>query len=163
VIPHCFVIFRQDRRARVARPPLAHFGGDIWIGDRRFYRWKSFCQFHHMTCKRGRLLGFQLVILDLPPDAAPWWRWVETCENCSYTDNEFTVLLTDQLPQEYYPDCAAIIGGDIYHDGSGEFVIVIPDMNEWKSPDRVWSKMWNSIGFGFTELEVRRDSKNCDT
>jgi hypothetical protein len=33
-----------------------------------------------------------------------------SCENCSLADSEFTVLLVAQLPEEYYPDSASIIG-----------------------------------------------------
>jgi hypothetical protein len=159
VIPHCFVLFRQGRRARVARPPLPHFGRDIWLGERRFHRWKSFCHFHHIVDNQRRLLGFQLDFLDLPPDAAPWWRWVESCQNCSLKDNEFVALFADALPDEYYPDSASIIGGDVYHDGAGDFIVVIPDMNEWKTPERDWGKMWNSIGFDLVELKARRESE----
>lgn len=157
--PHCFVIFRDGRRACAGRPPLEHSGDDVWLGTRRFQRWHSFCHFHHIVGKERQLLGFQLVFLDFPPEAASWWRWVECCENCSYTDKEFTVLLAEALPEEYYPDSASIIGGDVYHDGCGEFIVVIPDMNEWRAPERNWGRMWNSIGFDLAEVEVRRESR----
>ena len=73
-------------------------------------------------------------------------------------DSEFTVLLVEQLPEEYYPDSASIIGGDVYHNGKGEFIATIPDLNNVKTEEADWDKMWDSMAFDLVPVTVEPES-----
>jgi hypothetical protein len=73
-------------------------------------------------------------------------------------DNEFTVLLVEQLQEEYHPDSASIIGGDVYHSGKGEFIVMIPDLNNVKTEEAHWDKMWDSMAFDLAPVRVEAES-----
>ena len=86
-----------------------------------------------------------------------WRRWVASCENCSLADSEFTVLLVEQLPEEYYSDSASIIGGDVYHNGKGEFIVTIPDLNNVKTEGADGGKMWDTMAFDLAPVTVEAE------
>ena len=116
-------------------------------------------QYHHVIDKQRRLLGFQLDLLGPGGSASvAWRRWVASCENCSLADNEFTVLLVEQLPEEYYSDSASIIGGNVYHSSKGEFIVTIPDLNNVKTEEAHWDKMWDTMAFDLEPVTVGPES-----
>ena len=155
-----FVVFRDGRLARAGRQPAALFGRTIVFNGGRFERGQKWChQYHHVIDNQRRLLGFQLDLLSPGGSASvAWRRWVASCENCSLADSEFAVLLVEQLPEVYYSDSASIVGGDVYHNGKGEFIVTIPDLSNVKTEEANWDKMWDTMAFDLAPVTVEPES-----
>lgn len=154
-----FLLFRDGRRLRAAHVELPKENAFLIVKGRRFAAAGSFGQWSHITDSKKRLVGFVVDLLEDASTTLGWEEWWNTLGN-RYVGffGEAHLFLAEPLAEEWHSDwhhdCAFHVGGSIFADGSGDFVLLIPDNNGCCFRPNEPTVFWSEIGFHLAELHI---------
>ena len=148
-----FILFRHERHLRAAHVGIPRPEAGLLIHGKRFAYGGGLYHWSHITDSTQGLVGF---VVESLKDASPlpeWRAWWEAFANREVVDFwQAYLFLANPMPAQWREDCALLVGGWFYTDGSGEFAIGIPDMNGHAFEEGKPSKFWSEIRF---ELDRR--------
>ncbi len=150
-----FIMFRDGRRLRAAHAQLAILDGPIVLEGRRFHPAGGFTHWSHITDAKKRLVGFAVQSMEDANSSAEWRAWWDSFDNRTIDDFfEAFVFLTETVPVNWQDDCALLVGGSVYSDGAGDFVLAVPDENGRCFKRGEPTQFWTDIGFEVARCAV---------
>lgn len=152
-----FVVYREGRRLRAA---LSQFGvrpEAIEFNGQSFAAIGSFIHLSHIVDRDLRLLGFAVDGIDNVTKADSWSGWWKSVENVDLEDFwQAYIRLADPWPSDWFPDTALLpTGGVVLYGGHGEYVLALPDENDWALGRQPPFQFWKEIAFELSPVRVR--------
>ncbi|MBC8097524.1 MAG: hypothetical protein H7Y43_17100 [Akkermansiaceae bacterium] len=151
-----FFLFRDKRRLCAAYRQFSSFDTMLKTASRRLAPAGTFTHLSHITGEQGLLLGFVVDGLSAVDSSEAWRLWWDRFENREITDFwEAYLLLAKEMPSKWKHDCAQIVvGGQVYSDGAGEYVLAIPDYNGVAFNSNQPVQFWSKVGFEFRDTAI---------
>ena len=151
-----FLVFRDGRRLRAAHLSLPRVDVPLLVNRRRFAPAGSLVHLSHVTGEQKQLLGFKVDSLERANTSPEWRAWWDTFINRDLLDFwEAYLFLADPMPPEWRDDCALLVGGGwVFGDGTGDFVLAIPDDNGFCFRPGEPTEFWRGIGFQLAKMDV---------
>jgi hypothetical protein len=156
-----FLLFRNGRRLCAARRELARLDVPLRMGGRTFEPVGDFTHLSHVTDGKGRLLGFMVDSLDRVSSAAPWRAWWDSFDNRHLIDFwQAYIFLAEPMPGDWHDDGALLVlGGWVSGDGTGEYLLAIPDCNGYCFRPNEPTVFWTDLGFELTASAITEDGQ----
>lgn len=150
-----FLLFRDGRRLRAAHVELPRVDRPLVMEGRQFTPAGGLWLWNHIIDEQKRLLGFVVQSLKDANTSAEWRAWWDTFDNREVIDFwEASLYLADPMPTQWNDDCAALIGGWVFADGAGDYLLAIPDDNGHCFRPGEPTEFWRGLGFELTQLGV---------
>ncbi len=148
-----FVLFRRGRRLCAAAVSLPEAGAGLMLDGKHFALVGRFLHLSHIVDSKQDLLGFHMDGLEEVTADPRWKEWWNTFDNRDVEDFwQAYLFLSEQRPTDWFPDGALLVGGGAaFSDGTGDYVLVLPDENGRAAEQGLPNKFWRRMAFHLEE------------